>query len=368
MNDIEAAKTKNKEDVANFSDGGKEWRCLPAWAEFLIQLGFRWHESQKGRRRIAIVSMPCDSAAAGLIGLGALIHDLGNPNANNVDGHYDALLRYARQYLESCRDCKTRCDPQLAGCGYAAEATGMVGDYSQRGKSAKRKKRLYTISDQTDFQNRRLALSREGTGNAGPITWWPAPQYATGLQINGEPLPETKDVAGALPDDVYLQIVADAPIIRDNLRRSFSGLCLAGRVTGETATREVCAGIRFRGSRGEYDLPNLLTVYGWLPSNIVSRIVFFNARTEQFDRRAETPSLVVADGDASLLKVLSNAAFQCSDVIGVIHRAIERDRLEAIGSRMSGLQQWYAVDTEMVGRLPSTPRGMSISILKKRSQ
>ena len=64
--------------------------------------------------------MPCDSAAAGLVALGALIRDLGSDSTTNVGGHYDALLRYARQYIKSCRDCDMRCHPELKRCGYSS--------------------------------------------------------------------------------------------------------------------------------------------------------------------------------------------------------------------------------------------------------
>ena len=111
-----------------FSEANQEWQVVPRWVTFLIRLGYNWPCGVLGQRRIALISMPCDSAAAGLIALGALIRDLGNPNANDVDGHYDALLRYARQYLGYCRDCTMRCQPELKGCGYAAEVTGLVRD------------------------------------------------------------------------------------------------------------------------------------------------------------------------------------------------------------------------------------------------
>jgi hypothetical protein len=110
----------------HFSEANQEWRTLPRWAEFLIRLGYDWPALESRPRRIALLSMPCDSAAAGLVTLGALIRDFGNPNANDAGTHFEALLRYARQYLEKCRDCKTRCHPELRECGYIAEASGYV--------------------------------------------------------------------------------------------------------------------------------------------------------------------------------------------------------------------------------------------------
>jgi hypothetical protein len=69
-----------------FSEYGHKWQALPDWVEFLIHFGYRWHRNNLQQRRIALISMPCDSAAAGLISLGALIRDLENPDSNYIDG------------------------------------------------------------------------------------------------------------------------------------------------------------------------------------------------------------------------------------------------------------------------------------------
>lgn len=345
-----------------FSEAGGEWRKPPLWVESLIQLGYRWGGDLQGQRRVALVSMPCDSAACGLIALGALIRDLRNPKANEYDGYYDALLRYARQYLESCRDCDlAECKPDVKRCGYVAKVSGRL-------RSPKFSRKTFTISEKTDFNRRQIAWEYpHAPGHSKNVTQYPSPTHAMNWHIEGEPPSQISDGAGALPEEMYRQIVEAAQIVDENLRRSFSDLCLAGRVSGETATREACAAVRFRCSTGEYGLPDLLTVHGWSRFSVVSRMTFFNTRNEKFDRRALSPALVVADGDVSVLKVLGRSEFQTSDVIGVIHRTIERDRMEAVGTRMLGLHQWYAEDFEMVSRLPVMPRGINVSILKKRT-
>jgi hypothetical protein len=55
-----------------FSELNSDWRPVPEWANFLIRLGYGW-PTKTGQRGIALVSMPCDSPAAYLIGLGSLI-------------------------------------------------------------------------------------------------------------------------------------------------------------------------------------------------------------------------------------------------------------------------------------------------------
>jgi len=41
--------------------------------------------------------------------------------------------------------------------------------------------------------------------------------------------------------------------------------------------------------------------------------------------------------------------------------------LEALGNKMSDLRQWYVQDEDMLLGLPEVPRGMSISILRRRA-
>ncbi len=115
----------------------------------------------------------------------------------------------------------------------------------------------------------------------------------------------------------------------------------------------------------EYGLDELLTIHGWSKTNL-SRIAFFNPRTEKLDRSNAASNLVIADGDASFLKVYDRPEFSSSDIIGVINRNVERDRLEAVGMKMLP-NQWLAVDTDMLCGLPSVPKGISIAILKGRT-
>jgi hypothetical protein len=222
--------------------------------------------------------------ATAVIALGALIRDLGNVGATNVVGHYDALLRYARQYIKNCRKCDMRCHPELKRCGYSSEATGLVRD-----KNNKR----YCISASTDFKHGRLGLEIERG------TWAVWPKRALDLRIDGQPPAKLSSVAGVLPGHLYTAIVDGAKILPANLRESYSGLCLAGRTAGETASRKAYSSIRFRCAGVEYDLPDLLTIQGWSASTTVSRVMFFNARTEQPDSCNFPPALGRTDQAAS---------------------------------------------------------------------
>lgn len=336
-----------------FSDFNNPWQQVPPWVGFLIRFGFEWPAGSQ-IRRIALVSMPCDSPGAGLITLGALIRDLGNATANDADGHFDALSRHAKQFLNDCGPCTLpECDPKVKGCGYSKKAHGRV-------RSVDHPRGYWTISDETNFNDNTLAWQQ------GAVVLRPTVNGALRWHLDGEPPTQLRATAGALPENRYKQIVEGTRIIPENLRRSFSGLCLAGRVAGEEQSREVCASIRFRDDASDNALDDLLTIYGW-SSVDVSRVAFYNSRTEQLDRAKPPPALIVADGGDSFLKTSSAARFQQSDVIGVIQRTMERTRLEAIGDKLTALRQWYIQDEDMLCGLPALPNGISISIFRKRN-
>lgn len=336
-----------------FSENNQEWQQVPRWVDFFIQLGFRWHSDTFVQRRIALVSMPCDSAAAGLIALGALIKDLENPKANDLDRHYDSLLQYAQQFLEKCRTCK-KCQPDTKMCGYTTKAKGVL---RFRGK---RPFKRYSISEQTDFYGRRLFLSIPSG------TWFITPVYSINFQIDGDPPPQTANIEGELTAEPYKRLIEGVIIIPENLKKSFSGLCFAGRVAGETATRQINASIRFRFKDCDYCLSDLLTINRWSNVGTISRMTFYNSRNECFDRYSSTPSIVVADGDKSFLKILSQTDFQRSDVIGVINRIMDRTDLESLGNKINELNQWYTDDLETLDKIPDVPRGIGVKLLKRR--
>jgi hypothetical protein len=72
----------------------------------------------------------------------------------------------------------------------------------------------------------------------------------------------------------------------------------------------------------------------------------------------------VADGDAAFLKVLDSSEFSSSDVVGVIHRAVARESLEAIGFKLSSLTQWYEPEDDQ-GIPP--PVGITVSTMRQRT-
>lgn len=341
-----------------FSEANGPWQPIPHWAKFLIGFGFGWPSETVGVRRIALISMPCDSGSAGLIVLGAMIRDLGRAGTNEVDGHYDGLLRYAHQYLSTCRPCPLKtCNPVEQRCGCVSEATGIL-----RSTSIPNKK--FTISDRTSFEERRLAVHFSDGRNKTCVHLL-NPGHTVVYYIDGEPPHQDSSPRSALTAEVYDRLVDGAEIMPENLRASYSGLCFAGRAAGSSATQQICSLLRFRHGTAVLQLDELITVHAWSPGTI-SRVSFFNAHTSRLDRHSAVPALVVADGDAAFHKCLATPGFQEADIAAVVHRTMEHEKLEAVGNKIDELRQWYEPDEEFLTRLPSLPRGLSLTVLKRR--
>jgi hypothetical protein len=236
-------------------------------------------------------------------------------------------------------------------CGYAAEATGFL-----RYKGAKYR----ILRSITCYGESGLVLSRDGG------TWTIFKKYFRDFRIDGEPPSRLSGTEPALSEQPYREIVEEARVLPNNLRESYSGLCLAGRIVGKTSSREAYSAIRFGNTETNYDLPRLLTIPEWSKNATVSRTVFFNTRTEHLESRQSSVSLVIADGDVSFLRVLNRREFQRSDIIGVFNRTIERSNLELVGNRITQLRQWYVDDLEAFHERPKIPRGIGVTILKRK--
>jgi hypothetical protein len=314
-----------------FSEANGLWRDIPRWASFLIDFGFGWLADPSVPRRIAVVSMPSESAAAGLISLGAMRKCLELDEANDLDSHFQRILKVVRLGSEAIRLRHITGRDQFFPDGVDTEGNPWV-------RNVKRP------------ANRRRIRQQQA------IDWRFDGEAPVVIQ-NGNQVPNS---------EIYLQLVKNGGEIRPaNLSATDSGICLASSVVGGTSTRNRMSDIRFRQNGCEADLCQLLTVQNWMPGTI-SRVMFFNSRTEEFDRSTRRPQVVVADGDNSFLKLIDRAEFENSDVIGIIHRTMERERLEAVGTRLASLRQWYDPDSSAFDKMPEVPRGVAISVLRRR--
>lgn len=312
-----------------FSEANGPWRTMPSWATFLVELGFAWVTSGAQARRIAVVSMPSDSAAAGLISLGAMRKCLELGDSNDLDNHFRRIASLAQRKV-----------PGVVMRHASMPGKFVIDEVDSDGRIWVRKQ---STKGRPSYQ--RMTLSRSSALN------WQFDGEAPVAILRGQQIPNA---------DLYFHLVHNGgPIQPSNLSASDSGVCLAGSVSGGANTKNRFADIRLRHNGNEGGLCELLTVQEWMPGT-VSRIMFFNSRTEEFDRTTRQPQLVIADGDACFLRLLDMPEFEQSDVIGVIHRTMERERLEAVGNRLASLRQWYDLEDTV-----STPRGIAITSLRR---
>jgi hypothetical protein len=262
------------------------------------------------------------------------------------------MLLYARQYLRWCRGCTVRCRPNERGCGHVAEVSGRVRHIT-RGffrvwQSSLPEKRLIAVNERKNY------------------TMQVDSRRATDWQIDGEPPPLSTKGEGALAEATYASIADGAQLIQANLRSSYSGLCLAGRSSGASPTREAYDAIRIRVPNGEFSLANVLTIQSWSSPRAISRLNYFNTRTCVPDRNLATPALVIADGAQSFLRVVSRKEFQSSDVVAVIDLSLDREALEPVSHKVQSLRQWYEEDPDVAVGLPAPPRGLRVLGLRGR--
>jgi hypothetical protein len=313
-----------------FSEANGLWQPVPQWVTFLVGFGFAWRSCEPLARRIGLVSMPCDSAAAGLIALGAMRRRLGLSDANDTVSHFRriealAMKRSGNFFLRN---------EKLKG-RFVVERKDGNGVVWVRQEPSTTKFR--TVIMPTDANN------------------WQFDGEAPIEAVAGHPVPS---------GDFYAELVDGAnELLTPNLGLSDSGICLAGRATGESDSQRTLAAIRFQRDGRVADLSHLLAVQAWSPG-MISRVTFFNTRTGRQDRSTAPPQLVVADGDTAFLRAIETEHFQQSEVVGVIHRTMERSRLESVGSKMSDLRQWYSSDVELP-LTHSAPHGIALTILRR---
>src|ERR1700694_3416217 len=92
--DVPAIVYRSPEQSLLFSEADSPWQAIPRWANFLIRCGYACAGSDASSRRIGLISMPCESAAAAVVALGAMRRRLTLAQANDLTSHYQRLDRH----------------------------------------------------------------------------------------------------------------------------------------------------------------------------------------------------------------------------------------------------------------------------------
>lgn len=319
-----------------FREGDEAWRSMPPWAQFFLRAGHQLQSTAGDTRRIFLLTLPCESAAAALLALGAMRFRLAQEGADDLAAHFARIRALAGARHTTHTLCDIRHRGKRAGPFRVRCAEPDTGHVWVQHISQPEEQRLITplSSSCWRFQDE------------------PALQLHNGKQLSSEAL------YGALLPDA-------GPVCPDNLARSDSLVCLMTRVAGEAATRTMAAGIRLSAGGQEAGLDELLTVRQWGGERI-SRVVLFNTRKAEPDRQTRPPRLIVADGDQAFMKALDEPWMQQADVIGIVPRTLERDRLEVLGHRLVQLEQWYQRRDPRSAGLPDWPAGVAAGVLTRK--
>jgi hypothetical protein len=190
-------------------------------------------------------------------------------------------------------------------------------------------------------------------------------EFAFDWHVDGEPPVLVSSGSPMAMSAISGSLFPDAaPILEENLARTDSAICLAGRTAGGSQTQESLSSVMFRQNGETSSLRSLLTIHGWHAGRI-SRVIFYNARTREFDRAGRWPSIVCADGVASLSRVLVDARFGQSDVIGIVPRTADTDQIEAASQHLASLSQWYTPDANAAVASGDAPVGVTVLVLRK---
>lgn len=308
-----------------FSEGiASKWWPIPRWIRFFLDLGIRW--PYDGKRRICIVSTPCDSAAAGLIALGAMLRRLSQSGANDLDDHIRRLRNL-------------RPDPRVI--------LRRVWDKHQYIADPVDKDGSIWFRRVRDGQRHRFLEYHAGE-------WYFEAEAPIELK-GGEVIPWRSHYAALL--------ASDATLLPSNLGTSDSSIVLAGRSTGRSAQEAILAGLRFASGGHVATLQDLLTLESSHRKRFVARIRYLNTRTSEESTVTRTgiePRLVIADGGDALRFAVESNGFAGTTIVGHIPRTDDQGRLEEVANTLSGLRSWYAHDADIESELPVAPPGVVV--------
>lgn len=319
-----------------YTENGKSYSRIPEWVESMIRLGYEWRRDRiPWKGRVCFVSMPCKSAAAALIVLGALRKDLEKKDADNINGHFESLCRARDAFCNS---------PEMYD-GYVRD------DRNKKWKFLYREDGSLFVED----ANYKEVVKRKGRmvqNPNGPGRRSITKYSATDWRLEGDAVIEIKEASTGLNKTDYKGIPGCTGLIdENNLRRSYKGLLFVGdgKEKDSIYMRNIYD-VKFGGNGQQVSLGDLLTIHP--SSNGVTRANFCNYSKVEF--QSKDYYLVVADGHSAILKALTH--FSNSDIIGIYSRDDTVDGLMNIANRLGEIGRYYSrlADCEFSGDFSSS--------------
>ncbi len=332
--------------------------AVPAWAAAALGLGYRWRLSGSNARRIGLLSMPCESEAAGLIALGVLRSDLERTTANHVDTHFDLLLRTCRERVaarmrredsseETAWDVRNAVDDtRWRFVAYDGDLDAIVLELAKHRPVVKLK-------------------GKRVPNPHGACRRYIMRDYAIDWQLRDCPLPQLPQDGKALELSAYSDLPGCVgPILEENLRRSYDGLVLVGQGAARDSTymqKFYAAG--FASADRRLPLADLLTLHH-SERKYIRRLRFLNERVHQ-DEAVHAAWLVVADGISALL--CAEKLYPASDIIGVCNRDASAEAILQLKDWLNDIIRYYT-DTDVSHYLSGEMQaGMLLRVLQRRT-
>lgn len=330
-----------------YFEAGKTYQNVPSWVSSAVGLGYNWDRNRtEWKRRVGIISTPCNSVCPALVSLGLLRKDLERETANNTDGHYDALFRAAEIYFSN-------------------PASDAVLIHNQGKKTTKWKFKYAEDFGIFVLANHKENVKKKGKlvpNLNGPVTSLITKGNAHEWRLEGDPVVES-NAEGALLEGDYNNIPeCGGIIISENLRRSYSysGVLLVGG--GKDRSSSYMNNIYEAGFGDVVEgktLGDLLTLH--TAGNMVKRLSFCNHIN--IDTQRKDYYLIIADGTQAFLKSLQY--FRSSDVLGIFSRDEPAENLKNVAEKLADLERYYRPFDEL-GEKSISPKVIEYSLLEER--
>lgn len=336
---------------------GTFYDAVPAWVAAALGLGYRWRSGDSKARRIGLLSMPCESEAAGIIALGALRSDLERTAANHIDTHFDLLLRVCRERVAArlrhenssdvpAWDVRNVLDDTLwRFAAYNSDSDAIVLEQAKHRTVVRHKGRK--------IPNPHGACSRYiMRGQA--IDW----------QLRNCALPQLPPDGKALEHFEYIDLPnCSGPILGENLHRSYDGLVLVGQGAARDSNyMQKFYASGFASANRLLPLGDLLTLHHG-ERNYIRRLRFLNERAHE-DEAEHAAWLVVADGISALL--CAEKLFPASDIIGVCNRDASVAAIFQLKEWLNNMIRYYADIDSSNFLLGEMPAGMLLRVFQQR--
>ena len=332
--------------------------AVPAWAAAALNLGYRWHLGGSNARRIGLLSMPCESEAAGLIALGAFRSDLERTTANHVDTHFDLLRQACHERVSARMHCKgSHEEPEW-------DLRNIIDDTLWRFVSHDGDLDAIVLED----ARHRSVIKRKGKSipnQNGACRRYLMRHHATDWQLRDCPLPQLVPGERALEISDYCDLPGCVgSIVEANLSRSYEGLVLVGGgATRDSRYMQKYYAAGFAIADRRLPLGDLLTLHH-NERKYIERMRFLNERALQY--KAVYPArLIVADGISALLS--AEKLFHDSDIIGVCSRDASVEAILQLQDLLNDRIRYYTdIDTSHCMSV-EMPAGMLLRVLQRRT-